>query len=49
MTLPTSPATTLAEAPADRFAGVVAAWLAAKAGRSGSAKTKRCQERWYMY
>lgn len=33
--------TNLVAAPADRFAGVVAAWLAAKAGRSGSVKTKR--------
>lgn len=41
MTLPTLPDATLAEAPADRFAGVITAWLAAKAGRSGSAKTKR--------
>lgn len=38
---PERPESALATAPADRFAGVVAAWLAAKAGRSGSAKTKR--------
>jgi len=36
-----APGTALVEAPADRFAGVIAAWLAAKAGRSGSAKTAR--------
>lgn len=41
MTLPTPPDTALVEAPADRFAGVIAAWLAAKAGRSGSVKTER--------
>lgn len=35
------PDTALVVPPTDRFAGVIAAWLAAKAGRSGSAKTKR--------
>lgn len=39
--LPAPPDTALVAAPADRFAGVISAWLAAKAGRSGSAKTER--------
>jgi len=39
--LPAPPDTALVEAPVDRFAGLIAAWLAAKAGRSGSAKTER--------
>ena len=39
--LPVPPDSALTEVPDDRFAGMIAAWLAAKAGRSGSDKTKR--------
>lgn len=36
-----APDAALVTVPTDRLAGLIAAWLAAKAGRSGSAKTKR--------
>lgn len=41
LVLPHSADLAAGDAPADRFAGLIAAWLAAKTGRSGSAKTAR--------